>query len=240
MLASGVLAQELTFHNNAVHLGAAKAATQGTVNVFDYDPPGRSNYYYDQAVAKNLVVLHHTAGWFWGDLDTLTQNNNHVSVAFVVARSGWIYRLFDPTRWSYHLGPGTVGDNEFNSKRAIAIEISNVGELQVAGNDVKFGNSKYCGTDENQYYATLPAPYRGYSAYAKFTDAQYTAVNELLTQLCGEFAIPRTFLPMNQRFNVFGSDAAARSYTGIASHVNFRPTGKTDIGPVFDWPRIGG
>jgi N-acetylmuramoyl-L-alanine amidase len=241
MLASKVLAEELKNHNKWLNSHEAKPVKQGAVDVFDYKPNGRSDYYYDETTTKNLIVLHHTAGWFWGDLDTLTKSHYHVSVAFVVARSGWIYRLFNPKLWSSHLGTeqNVVGGSVFNGKRSIAIEISNVGQLKEEGSDMTFVHSKYCGANENQYYTKLAQPYRGEKVFATFTDPQYASVSALLDQLCGEFNIPRTFLPVNTRYDVFGSTNAAQAYKGIASHVNFRATGKTDLGPAFEWAKIG-
>ena len=182
-----------------------------------------------------LIVLHHTAGWFWGDIDTLTTPHYHVSVAFVVARSGWIYRLFRPTLWSSHLGTeqNVVGGSVFNAKRSIAIEISNVGQLVKNGADFTFVHNKYCGESENQYFTTLPQAYRGHKTYASFTDAQYHSVGRLLDELCADFQIPRTFLPVNKRYNVFANANAAKAYKGIASHVNFRATRQDRHRPGF-------
>jgi hypothetical protein len=98
MLASNVLAEEVKYHNRWLASQEAKPAKQGAVDVFDYKPIGRSDYYYNAETPKSLIVLHHTAGWFWGDIDTLTTPHYHVSVSFVVARSGWIYRLFNRQR----------------------------------------------------------------------------------------------------------------------------------------------
>jgi N-acetylmuramoyl-L-alanine amidase len=235
MLARKILAEEVKYHNRWLGSQEAKPAKQGTVDVFDYKPNGRSGYYYNEATPKDLIVLHYTAGWFWGDIDTLTTPHYHVSVSFVVARSGWIYRLFRPTLWSSHLGTeqNVVGGSVFNAKRSIAIEISNVGQLVKSGPDFTFVHSKYCGANESQYYTTLPQAYRGHKTYASFTDPQYAAVGNLLDQ------IPRTFRPVAERYDVFANANKAKTYKGIASHVNYRATGKTDIGPALDWTRIG-
>jgi hypothetical protein len=34
---------------------------------------------------------------------------------------------------------------------------------------------------------------------------------------------------------VFSSDTEAKEFKGICSHVNFRPSGKWDVGPHFPW-----
>ena len=74
--------------------------------------------------------------------------------------------------------------------------------------------------------------------YAKFTNAQYISLLLLLRYLTTRFNIPRTLLPPVKRYDVFGSAAEAENFKGICSHVNFRPSGKWDIGPAFDWERV--
>ena len=78
-------------------------------------------------MAKTAIVLHYTAGQLKGDIPTLTTTDYDVCVAFVLARDGTLYRLFDEKYWSYHLGKGCVGGDTVNSKRTVAIEISNFG-----------------------------------------------------------------------------------------------------------------
>lgn len=239
MLAKDIVDKENTLHAGWIASGEAVPGKQGTVDVFDYKPHGRSNYYYAETVPKDLIVLHFTEGYFWGDLDTLTKTDNHVSVAFVIGRAGRIYRLFNPHYWSYHLGNGTVGGNMPNSRRAVAIEMSNLGFLKKNGNTLSFNTSPYCQADENQYYMDNGTNYRGQRYYATFTADQYTSLSALVDQLVAEFNISKTTLPVATRLDVFGTGEQALAFKGIASHVNFRPDGKWDIGPAFDWSKIG-
>jgi len=241
MRAIDIPAKEAQSHNNWVRSGEATRARFGSVDVFDYRPRHSSGYYFDERPQKNLVVLHYTEGWIWGDIPTLTKDDFRVSVAFVVARSGIVYRLFPEDRWSYHLGKeqDVTGGSEFNARRSIAIEVSNVGALELVGSDLKFVGRTYCTTAETGFYQKLAQPYRGEQYFATFTAEQYTAVSALLDQIKSTYGIERTFLPQEKRFAVFESEPAADAYRGIASHVNYRRTGKTDIGPAFDWARIG-
>ncbi|MFK7807572.1 MAG: N-acetylmuramoyl-L-alanine amidase, partial [Saprospiraceae bacterium] len=78
---------------------------------------GYTNYYYNEAVEKDQIVLHHTAGNLQGDLGALTKENWHVSVAFVIARDGTIYQLHGSNQWSHHLGPKSWGGNKTQSRR---------------------------------------------------------------------------------------------------------------------------
>jgi N-acetyl-anhydromuramyl-L-alanine amidase AmpD len=220
--------------------GELAPGDENSVSVFDCSPRGRSGYFYRKKKKKKRIVLHFTAGFLGGDLDTLTRRNYHVSVSFVVARDGRVYRLFDTDHWSYHLGKAAIGGNTACSSTSIGIEISNIGPLRKRGNWLwnTYG-TKYCRTNENQYYTTGPE-YRSYTSYATFTNAQYLAVNDLITALCDKHEIPRSFIPKSRRFKTFANPESGRAYTGICSHVNYRKYGKTDIGPMFDWDKIGG
>lgn len=239
MLASAIVARENQLHQNLVASNQVAPGKQGVVDVFDYKPHGRSNYFHAVEVPKDLLVLHFTEGFLEGDLDTLTKTNNHVSVAFVIGRAGRIYRLFDPKFWSFHLGPGTVGGNEPNSKRAVAIEISNVGFLKKNGNTMTFLGTPYCTADQTEFYMDHVSNFRGERFFATFTPEQYASLNALVDEIVAKFHINKTTLPAATRLDVFPNSAVASSFKGIASHVNFRPDGKWDIGPAFDWSKIG-
>lgn len=203
------------------------------------NPNGISDYFYREKHAKSLVVLHFTAGFLRGDIASLVDEGSHVSVPFVIGRNGMIYQLFSSCYWAYHLGRGTIGGNTFNSKRSVAIEISNIGPLTRKGDELfSIYDQKYCSISEGKYYTTTSEPFRGYSYFATFTEAQYHTLNLLLTYLCDIYNIPRKFLG-DDRYKIFENANLAQSYTGIASHVNYRAYGKVDIGPAFDWTRIG-
>ena len=240
MRASEVLAEEQKYHSGWVQTNTAKAAKYGAVDVFDYKPKNSSDYFYEEKHAKNLLVLHFTAGWLWGDLSTLTTAHLHVSVAFVVGRSGKIYRLFNPEYWSNHLGRerDVVGGNRGNSKRSVAIEISNVGPLTPNGDKLRFAGSTYCDLSEAQYYTKLGTPFRGYKYFASFTDGQYTSLKALIGEIAKQSGIKKSLRDPAERYLPFKTGDAAQKYKGIASHVNFRKSGKWDIGPAFDWSKI--
>lgn len=199
---------------------------------------GSETYYTAEAFPKERVVLHFTTGYIRGDVRVLTMPKSdpatRVSVAFIVARDGNIYNLFDSRYWAYHLGPTAVGGNTPMSRSSVAIEISNIGPLLPQGQSLLTTTSKdtYCTLNETMYYRKVS--YRGFSYYANFTDAQYTSVVTLLRYLTGRFNIPRRFLPLASRYET-RTDIA--QFRGIVSHVNFR-NDKFDIGPGFDWDRV--
>ena len=239
MVAKDTIARENVLHQGFVNSGQAVPGKQGAVDVFDYKPRGRSGYFFATEVPKDLLLLHFTEGFFEGDLDTLTKTDNHVSVAFVVGRAGRIYRLFNPKFWSFHLGPGSVCGNEPNSKRAVAIEMSNVGFLKKDGNTMTFLGTPYCTADQTEFYMDNGTNFRGERFFATFTPEQYTALNALVQQIVTDFNINKVAPPAATRLNVFPNNAAASGFKGVASHVNYRPDGKWDIGPAFDWSKIG-
>jgi len=212
--------------------------------------PSFDSYYYKEVVDKKKIVLHFTVGTIRGDMASLTKKDNHMSVSYVIARNGIIYELFEPKYWSYHLGRGSVGGNGYNSKESIGIELSNYGPLNEVGSnlesvysEVEYTDSKgqkkktkkdiYCSTSEIQYFKR--APLRGYDYFASFTDKQLLATKELVNYLSKKFNIPKTLLDEKDRYNIFSSSTKAKEFKGICTHINFRSSGKWDIGSHFDW-----
>lgn len=240
MLANEMGDYEKDQFNRMTAKGELKERKEGGLSVLDYSPTGRAGYFYKQKVPKKRIVLHFTMGYLGGDLSTLTKNNYHVSVSFVIARDGRIYRLFDTDYWSYHLGKAAIGGNKACSSTSVGIELSNIGPLEKEGNWIRndYG-SKYCKVSETKFYVA-GKEFRNYDHYATFTDPQYTSLNDLLTALCMKHDIPRKFLPASKRYKHFAGPKDGRNATGIVSHVNYRKYGKTDIGPYFDWSKIGG
>lgn len=196
------------------------------------------SFYYEELVSKEKIVLHFTAGFLKGDIATLTKKDNHVSVPFVIARSGEIFNLWSSKYWSYHLGPAAIGGNKTMSSKCIGIEISNIGPLDRSGNDLLDTYKKpsvYCSLNETQFY-TKTARYRQKEYFATYTPEQYKSLKLLLKFLTAKYNIPYNIMSEAKRYNVFTA-AEAKAYKGICSHVNFRKD-KWDIGPAFDWSKI--
>ncbi|MBL7813907.1 MAG: N-acetylmuramoyl-L-alanine amidase [Saprospiraceae bacterium] len=194
------------------------------------------NYFYTEKYPKTQIMIHFTEGHLRGDLSQLTKENQHVSVPFVIARDGGIYRLFGSEAWAFHVGKNPVGStNEILSRSSIGIELSNYGPLTLQGNDLltPYGDV-YCSVNDTSEYIKLPKPYRGKSYFASFTEEQYDALIVLLRYLTALFNIPRAFLPENVRYE---ATTQAVGFKGIVSHVNVRAD-KIDIGPAFDWAKV--
>ncbi len=197
---------------------------------------GDQSFFYNKSFEKVQIVLHFTMGYLPGDVATLTKRNYHVSVPFIIGRNGIIYNLFSSQYWSYHLGEGAIGGNETRSKVTIGIEISNIGPLKRIGDQLvtTYGDGDiYCSLDETQYYEQVT--FRGHEYFATFTDTQYAALSTLLRYLTARFNIAREFLPEHRRYQTI---AEVVDFNGVVSHVNYRPDGKWDIGPAFDWNRL--
>ncbi|MEP5340722.1 MAG: N-acetylmuramoyl-L-alanine amidase [Algibacter sp.] len=201
---------------------------------------GDASFYYQEKHTKTQIVLHYTAGYLKGDVAALSKPNNHVSTPFIIARNGKILNLWSSAYWSYHLGSGAIGGNTNGSKRTIGIEISNIGFLKRIGNKlvtVYSDTDVYCDVNEKQLYTKLESPYRGELYYATFTKKQYDSLLMLLRYLTGVYNIPREFLFEDKRYSA-GIKNELVNFKGIVSHVNYRSSGKWDIGPAFHWRKI--
>lgn len=201
---------------------------------------------------KDRIVLHFTSGQTLGDLKSFTREDYHISSPYVLGRDGTIYRLFSPKQWSYHLGRGVVGGNTVHSSRSISIQISNYGPLREdgKGNLVSLGGLIYCSLADKEAYVKLAKPFKGEEYFAAFTDQQYEGLIILLRYLTKEFNIQRKFLSTDfnleergewgkiPRFSVFKDKTEADNFRGICSHINYRKSGKWDIGPAFNWYKV--
>lgn len=206
----------------------------------------RNPYFFKETFDKKQIVLHFTMGHVKGDILTLTgeeddPNRRHVSVPFVIARDGTIYRLFSSEFWAYHIGRNPLGSNKELSRSSIGIELSNYGPLKL-GEDKNFQtnyhtpkrNDIYCHLNDKTEYIKLNKTYRDYTYYAAYTEAQYDSVIVLLRYLTTAWGIKRAFLPETFRHK---TTKKALNFNGIVSHINYRED-KHDIGPAFNWKRM--
>jgi N-acetylmuramoyl-L-alanine amidase len=246
MLYTSIPAHEAGFKQNGVD-NAGKAfilrplsvKIPGENNSLDLIEANRQNgdksFYFEQVIPKRRIVLHFTAGYLKGDICTLSTPGNHVSVPFVLARSGDIYNLWSSKYWSYHLGPKAAGGNTEMSSSSIGIEISNIGPLRKIGNNLVTmyrDDDIYCSLSDTAAY--IKANFRDQQYFAAFTSAQYESLVKLLRFLTAKYTIPRAFVAADRRFALLPEVAA---FSGIVTHANFRAD-KSDIGPAFDWQRV--
>ncbi|RYZ90961.1 MAG: hypothetical protein EOP04_02210 [Proteobacteria bacterium] len=211
-------------------------------------PVKRSGYFFESVHAKERVVLHFTAGQIRSDMGALTRQDFHVSTPFVIGRNGTVYQLYSSKLWSGNIGKGIGNAGNVEDKKTIGIEISNYGflterdgNLETIYSRVKDAQGRigapdvYCSLSETAAYEKISSPFRGQSFYATFTNEQYDSLIVLLRYLTAQFNIPRQFMPESKHFlptnDVLG-------FKGIVSHINYRESGKWDIGPAFDWNRV--
>lgn len=221
-----------------------------TLNGFLTTPKNRSKYYQSVEHPKQRIVLHFTAGQIRSDLEALTRNDFHVSVAFVIGRNGAIYQLFPSKFWSGHIGKGIGNTNTGNAqdKVTIGIELSNYGFLTEKDGNLetyysrqKDNNGKigpvdiYCSLTEKQAYKKIDRPFREQSYYATHSEEQYDSLIILLRYLTSRYNIPRAFLPEPKRYE---ATEDVLTFKGIVSHINYRKDGKWDIGPGFEWDKV--
>lgn len=219
-------------------------------------PKTRSGFFNpaEAGINKERIVLHYTTGNIQSDLATLTKNTTNgkpVSVPFVIARDGRIYQLFSSNDWAGHLGPGLgnqVGMNNAQDKRTIGIELSNYGYLVEQGSNLETYYSRlknedgsinpidvYCPKSQTEAYQKIATPFREQVYFATYTEAQYESLTILLRFLTNKFNIPRQFLPESERFITTPN---VLTFKGIVSHINYRSSGKWDIGTAFDWQKV--
>ena len=230
---------------------SAKVAGENlTLNGMLYTPP-RTGYYYPTEYTKQRIVLHYTAGNTRSDIMSLTRQDYHVSVAFVVARDGTIYQLHPSKYWSGHLGAGigNQGTGNREDKASIGIEISNYGYLVPRDGHLETIYSRlkdkstgkigpvdlYCSQTQSEAYTKIDTPFRDQQYYATFTPEQLESTIILLRFLTAKYQIPRQFLNKEKRFATTNDVV---NFKGIVTHVNYRSSGKWDIGPAFDWDKL--
>ena len=199
-----------------------------------------SKEFIPEVADKDLVVLHFTAGQSaQGAFNAWMNNPERVATAYIVDTDGTVYELFDPSYWAFHLG--VKGAGGVHDKRSVGIEIVNVGPLKQSASDANRldwwpnnWGTPWCTLDETGRY--VRSPFRGIDYFASFPEPQITAVARLTASVCERFGIPKTIPPRSRREACDTSYYGARK--GIVAHQNFR-TDKWDVGPAFDWERLG-
>lgn len=128
-----------------------------------------------------------------------------VSIHYLLDRDGTVYCYIPEDRVAWHAGVGTWQNNEKYTNKmnlySIGIEVMGIGSY----NDM----SSYLTKKE---YKALPDEVIG------FTDAQYTALKDLIADIC-----QRNNIPLDREH--------------IIGHQDFSPK-KKDPGELFDWSRI--
>jgi hypothetical protein len=203
--------------------------------------PLKESEYFKEAVTKKQIVLHHTAGNSSG-VSTInnwnTDTRGRIATCVCISGKGQstntfdgeIVQCFSSKHWAYHLG---IKSDVFRSrgirpqildKISIGIEICNWGPLEKRGD--KFYNYVDREVPADQV-CTLDKPYKGYSHYHAYTDAQIESTRQLLVYWNETYGIDLTY---HEEDMWAVSDRALKGENGVFTHNSYRRD-KNDISP---------
>ncbi len=186
-----------------------------------------TNQYIKQTFDKTQIFLHFTAGGPNAEnvISGWNADEPAISTAYIVdRRDGTVFECFKPEFWSYHLGiKGTKGKLD---KSSIGIEICNWGPITKKGD--KFFTYVNREISEDNVFK-LDTPFRGFSFYEKFTDAQIDNVENMLRFLINKFNI-KVQPSFDMSWFDYKQDVIDKSLPGIWTHVNVRQD-KNDLYP---------
>jgi hypothetical protein len=190
--------------------------------------PLSEGQYVNEETKKLQIVLHHTAGnssapgtiKMWN-----ADDRGRIATCVVISGKGL------SKKWAYHLGikPDVFRANALPYRSldplAIGIEICNWGPLTLK-NDGKFYNyvDRIVPADQ---VCMLEKPYKGYTYYHAYTDAQIESVRQLLVYWNKIHGIP---LKYNEADMWSVSKNALSAVPGVYTHNSYRKD-KSDISP---------
>jgi len=204
--------------------------------------PLSEGQYVNEETKKLQIVLHHTAGnssapgtiKMWN-----ADDRGRIATCVVISGKGLskdtfdgeIAQAFSSKKWAYHLGikPDVFRANALPYRSldplAIGIEICNWGPLTLK-NDGKFYNyvDRVVPVDQ---VCTLEKPYKGYTYYHAYTDAQIESVRQLLVYWNKIHGIS---LKYNETDMWSVSKNALSAVSGVYTHNSYRRD-KSDISP---------
>jgi hypothetical protein len=204
------------------------------MNIIQVDFP--FNQYIREEHPKSQVYLHHTAGGpnGVGTFGWWASNKERVATCVSISGigkgcvDGQIVQGFSSKFWAYHLG---LKKSVFSSRKipytqldkiSIGIEICNWGNLRETNG--KFYN--YVGREMTNGIIKLDKPYKGFTYFHDYTDAQIESVQQLLLLWNKRYGIP---LDYNEDIWDISS-RALKGEPGIYTH-NSVIKGKIDIYP---------
>jgi N-acetyl-anhydromuramyl-L-alanine amidase AmpD len=200
----------------------------------------KDSEFFQEAVSKKQIYLHHTAGNSSGVNVALDWNNDkrgRIATAFIISgpgaknsTDGEIVQCFSSSGWAYHLG---VKQGVFRSLKlpwknldsiSVGIEICNWGGLDFENG--KFINYVNREVPKDQV-TELAEPFKGYKYYHEYSDAQIESVRQLLVYLGETYKIDLSF-NYDQLFKL--STKSLKGENGLFTHNSCRKD-KNDIYP---------
>ena len=205
--------------------------------------PLQEGQYIREAVPKNAIYIHHTAGSAspQGVKRWWNETSARVGTAFIIGgrptrashtwKDGELVQVFSSKYWAYHLGlkksnmpPGSASSRDLNSK-SIGIELCSWGYVDKR-DDGKFYTYVNSVIPDDEV-VDLGYKWRGYRYWHAYTDNQLSILGELLTYLGGKYNIPLCY----KGDAIFDLDMRAfEGMPGIFTHASCR-SDKTDCYP---------
>jgi len=216
-----------------------------------------ASQYYQDVVQKKSIYLHHTVGG--SALSTFNwwkQTTARIGTAYIIARDGTIFEVFEPYYWAHHLGTRNNQNRYFNQS-SVGIELASEGALRsgqelnnILGEDKFDWNYLYAfDIDQPPFprakklyhlwydqdkYIDIPVRFRGYGFFDLYEEPQIVSAIELVNHLCDKFQIPKQLLPHDKRFEY---DENYLNHNGVLTHCNVR-VDKSDLSPAWAWHRL--
>jgi hypothetical protein len=184
---------------------------------------------------KTGIAIHHTvcrgaqtAFDWWRDQRTKAGTASHIATAYIIDRDGTVFEVFDPEAWAWQFGlEWEDPERTAFEQRFIGIEIASEGGLTEHNGSLYAFDRIAPETRRSRDGAfNCPAPYRGYSWFARYQDAQLTTLGHLIDDLCSRFSIARAF-PLHP-FLFY--DEALIPFEGVIGHAMARED-KSDPAP---------
>lgn len=196
----------------------------------------KEGQYIKQVTQKNQIYLHHTAGghdpyavYKWWEM-----NKERIATHFVIGADGTILQGYDLKYWAFHLG---AKESTFNSqgvrwrsldKQSIGIELCNWGQLTKRdGQYYNYVNGK---VDADEV-TILDEPFKGFSYYHAYTDAQIESLRKLIIHINNQTGI-YTKVNFSQLWDI--SKEALKGTPGIYTHNSVR----RDKNDVYPCPKL--
>lgn len=227
-LSFGILKDTKSDANSQKNIEKSKLLKLNEVIQVDFP----DSQYCKEVTNKTMICLHHTVSGQGvnGDIAWWRKTADRIGTAIIIGWDGKIYQCFSSKYWAYHLGVDNVSLN----KSTIGIEIDSWGGLVKDGTDyypamwdtVKKKHIANKAVSPIKNVQTYEKPYRGFSAYEKYTDAQIESVRKLLIYWNGVYKIPLNYNPDMWDY----SERAMNGVPGIWSHVSYRKD-KSDCHP---------
>jgi len=188
--------------------------------------------YITEEFEKFSLFLHHTisttwqSAWRWWN-----STPERVGTAYIIGRKGEIIECFDPGVHAYHLG--IKGDDNWQEKHSIGIEIVSAGPLRLVDNIFRFyplwpNKSTYSVINPSESYS-FADPWKGHTYWHAYSNEQVESLKWLIGKLYLDF--PSLSLDGDiEKIFEYDFDVVKNHIPGIHAHCTVRQD-KSDIFP---------